>query len=94
MWETVSAFANTAGGVIVLGVSERRDDGSFIVHGIPKAEKVLDDLLSSSAFRAAVASFPDRSTTSTFSPFDVTTCFRAGRSCSTAAASEPETPRR
>lgn len=27
----------------MLGVSERKNDGSFIVHGIPKAGKVLDD---------------------------------------------------
>ena len=43
VWETVSAFANTAGGVIVLGVTERKEDGSFVVHGIPRAGKVLDD---------------------------------------------------
>ncbi|MBQ9002091.1 MAG: hypothetical protein IJ087_09590 [Eggerthellaceae bacterium] len=33
----------SSGGVIVLGVTERKGDGSFIAHGIPKAGKVLDD---------------------------------------------------
>ena len=42
IWETMSAFANTAGGVILLGVAERRD-GSLYPLGIPRADKVLDD---------------------------------------------------
>ena len=42
IWETVSAFANTEGGIIVLGVAERHD-GTLEALGIPQADKVLDD---------------------------------------------------
>jgi len=42
IWETLSAFANTSGGVIVLGAVEL-EDGTFDVVGITKADKVLDD---------------------------------------------------
>ncbi len=39
LWETVSAFANTDGGTLVLGVAERH--GSFVVDGVRKPEALL-----------------------------------------------------
>ncbi|QWT17548.1 putative DNA binding domain-containing protein [Collinsella sp. zg1085] len=42
IWETISAFANTEGGVIVLGAKERRD-GTLEVAGLDDADKMLDD---------------------------------------------------
>ncbi len=41
VWESVSAFANTAGGTIVLGVAER--DSSFEIVGIRKPQPLLKD---------------------------------------------------
>lgn len=42
VWETVSAFANTSGGRIVLGLKEH-PDGSFELAGVENAHKMLDD---------------------------------------------------
>lgn len=42
IWETVSAFANTSGGVIVLGVRDRKGH-PLEVTGLPDAHKMLDD---------------------------------------------------
>ncbi len=42
LWETVSAFANTSGGTIVLGVATRR--GHFEVTGMIDADKQQHDL--------------------------------------------------
>lgn len=41
-WPSYSAFANTDGGVIVLGVSEK--DGERVIEGVENAEKVRADL--------------------------------------------------
>ena len=42
LWETISAFANTAGGIIILGARERKD-GSLEIVGLNNASKMLDD---------------------------------------------------
>lgn len=41
LWETYSAFANTHGGTLWLGVSQRGDE--LDVHGVPDAERLLGD---------------------------------------------------
>ncbi len=42
IWETYSAFANTAGGVILLGVEELADH-SLNATGVKKIRALLDD---------------------------------------------------
>lgn len=41
-WSTYSAFANTHGGLIVLGVKER--SGQFEAHGLPQADRIIKSL--------------------------------------------------
>ena len=45
LWESYSAFANTSGGTIALGLNES-DDGSLAVCGVPNADSIRDDMWS------------------------------------------------
>ena len=41
IWETYSAFANTTGGVILLGVAERRDDKTLYAVALPDPQRLV-----------------------------------------------------
>lgn len=47
IWETVSAFSNTAGGWIVLGAKEKKtgEGSEFIVSGVPNPEQMEQDIV-------------------------------------------------
>lgn len=55
IWETYSAFANSDGGAIVLGVKEH-EDGSMLIEGLKDAHKLLKDFWNSVNNRQKVSS--------------------------------------
>lgn len=43
-WETVSSFANTEGGLIVLGITENKKEKTFSITGVDNADDILTQL--------------------------------------------------
>jgi len=56
LWESYSAFANSEGGVIVLGVKENTKDGSLYVEGLDDVHKLLKDFWNTVNNRQKVSS--------------------------------------
>lgn len=56
LWESYSAFANSEGGVIVLGVKENTNDGTLYVEGLDDVHKLLKDFWNTVNNRQKVSS--------------------------------------